>query len=173
MFSAKYRLKATTLVEITGVALEKQVLNNFWHFKTFYTKLCAEPMEIFYIWTGHYAISRTNVQDGKEVFYSVSIFLEVAISWNVMLASFTPQWISLIFFFIIVDIKTKINSSKFQCAHSQTDQHCKSWIGLVLECNIFMSDDYLIPLGKNWVLLTLGELVLLFHLPMNQDAWWN
>lgn len=102
------------------------------------------------------------MQNGEEVFYSISIFLELATSWNVMIASFPTQWINLIFFLIIVDIKTKINNSEFQCALSRTDQHCKSWIGLVLECNILMSDDYLIPLGKNWVLLMLGELILLF-----------
>lgn len=171
MFSAKYQLKATALLKLLGVALEKQVLNHFWHFRTFYTKLCTEPTDYVFLISEQVTMPYQG-QICKLVFYSISIFLEVAISWNVMIASFPPQWINLIFFLIIVDIKTKVNSSEFQCAHSQTDQHCKSWIGLDLECNIFMSDDYLIPLGKKRVLM-LGELILLFHLPTNLDGWWN
>lgn len=96
----------------------------------------------------------------------------LTISRNVLAASFPPQWINLIFFLITVAIKTNINTSEFQCAHSQTN-HCKSQIRLVLECNIFMSDGYLTPLRKKWVLLMLDELILLYYLPMNLDSWWK
>lgn len=98
----------------------------------------------------------------------------LTISWHVLAASFPPQWINLIFCLITVAIKTNINISEFQCAHSQTN-HCKSQIGLVLECNIFMSDGYLIPLKKKhtgsfWCWM---NFILLHYLPKNPDGWWK
>jgi len=38
-----------------------------------------------------------------------------------MMVSFSLHWINLVFFLIIVDIKAKISSSKFQCANTQTN----------------------------------------------------